>query len=211
MRHIFRFNYILLVLLLISSCSIEKRRYSSGYYMSNKSNTTKPQQKNVEQTIVEYTDLENSAVTNDLLSKNIEPLIEQKETARNTDISKSSSELSSDIKPQAEQQYIQSKNEVKKFNNRNPEGLNTLNKKVEKAHAYALSTKRKMSPILKLAIIFTGLGIIALIVGFFSWYFYVLTTITGTVTAPLYPTLLSAGVVTLAIGLFLFIAYWLFN
>ena len=211
MRHIFRFNYILLVLLLISSCSIEKRRYSSGYYMSNKSNTTKPQQKNVEQTIVEYTDLENSAVTNDLLSKNIEPLIEQKETARNTDISKSSSELSSDIKPQAEQQYIQSKNEVKKFNNRNPEGLNTLNKKVKKAHDYALSTKRKMSPILKLAIIFTGLGIIALIVGFFSWYFYVLTTITGTVTAPLYPTLLSAGVVTLAIGLFLFIAYWIFN
>ena len=211
MRHLIRFHYILLALLLISSCSIEKRRYSSGYYMSAKSNPIKPQKNNVEPTNIENKIVENSTVTNDLFSKNIEPLPEQKETGRNTNISISSSELSSAVKTQSEQQHVQSQNEVQKFDNRNPEGLNRLDGKIEKAHAYSLSTRRKMSPILKMAIIFTGLGIIALIVSFFSWYFYVLSSMTGTSVTPLYTRLLSAGLVSIAVGLFLFIAYWLFN
>ena len=179
--------------------------------MSSKSNTTRTQQKNGAQTIVENTTVENSAVMNNLAPENIEHLADQKESARNISASKGSSNFLNADKTQSEQQLIQSKNEVSKFQNRNKEVLNRLDGKIEKAHSHALSTRRKMSTILKLAIIFAGLGIIALIVGFFSWYFYFLTTITGTVTAPLYPTLLSAGLVSVAIGLFLFIAYWLFN
>lgn len=202
---------LFLIIFLINSCTLEKRRYSSGYYMSSKSNSTRTQQKNGEQTIVENTTVENSAEMNNLVPENIEHLADQKESARNNSASKGSSKFLNADKTQSEQQLIQSKNEVSKFKKRNKEVLNRLDGKIENANAYALSTRRKMSTILKLAIIFAGLGIIALIVGFFSWYFYFLTTITGTVTAPLYPTLLSAGLVSVAIGLFLFIAYWLFN
>ena len=80
----------------------------------------------------------------------------------------------------------------------------------------ALTPRGRMSIIVKLAIILTGLGLVLLIVSFWLWIFNVGSNIydpyTGTYESSSYSKLpLVIGLVTLAAGLFLFILSFLAN
>jgi|694.fasta_scaffold17319_4 hypothetical protein len=210
MRFKFPSLLLFLIIFLINSCTLEKRRYSSGYYLSNSCNSKKIRLNQINNAIQEKRYNEYSTVKEDSIQLNSESIVKETTPLQNEVDEKSYDEIISQKTTKPEQCYVQSNNEMKVSNNPIG-GIQNRNTKIENTQSNSLSTKRKMSTILKLAIIFTGLGIIALIVGFFSWYFYFLASVTGTIAAPLYPTLLTAGLISLAVGIFLFIAFWLFN
>lgn len=202
-------NLVIILSLLISSCSVEKKRYSNGYYISKHPRSFNIGSNESESSIIPISTERDSTfkqVDKQFVENNILPqeksVIERNSITTHSVASNFNDNLikSNRIENDSNKDVEQNKKREILFRNKDVEG---------KQLPLADGGRRKMSTVLKLAIIFTGLGIIALIVGFFSWYFFFLATVTGTVTSPFYLTLLTYGLISFCLGLLLFITYWL--
>jgi hypothetical protein len=205
---------IILSLLFISSCTLHKRIDKKGYLFEVKHKSSK-ENKNVEvaniesnenEVLVEELDIQTLNSNN---SKSINLANESNVESDELSIENNENEIISPLDKQMSLREIYKmpkasiKNEIKK------EILKIKNNK-------ALTPRGRMSIIVKLAIILTGLGLVLLIVAFWLWIFnagnLVYDAYSGTYEQSSYSKLpLVIGLVTLAAGLFLFILSFLAN
>jgi preprotein translocase subunit SecF len=204
---------IILSLLFISSCTLHKRIDKKGYLFEVKHKSSK-ENKNVEvaniesnenEVLVEELDIQTLNSNN---SKSIKLANESNVESDELSIENNENEIISPLDKQMSLREIYKmpkasiKNEIKK------EILKIKNNK-------ALTPRGRMSIIIKLAIILTGLGLVLLIVSFWLWLFtaaYSIDPYSGTSEPSSKATLpLVIGLVTLAAGLFLFILSFLAN
>ena len=199
----------LLLMTLFSSCSIQKRTFNQGYYFNwHFSSKTKLAEKQTSENesvvkeslasekefIKESSDLnEENFAENDLKNETDRHLDDQESVVAATERKHSSFSQIMDLPRSVIKSEI--KSELRKLRD----------------IQFMAPPARKMSIVLKLAIIFSGLAIISLIIAFWSWYFYVLGGLVGTATVPTFRIFLIAGLISLALGLFLFILHWLTN
>lgn len=199
----------LLLMTLFSSCSIQKRTFNQGYYFNwHFSSKTKLAEKQTSENesvvkeslasekelIKESSDLnEENFAENDLKNETDRHLDDQESVVAATERKHSSFSQIMDLPRSVIKSEI--KSELRKLRDTQ----------------FMAPPARKMSVVLKLAIIFSGLAIISLIIAFWSWYFYVIGGLVGTATVPTFRIFLIAGLISLALGLFLFILHWLTN
>jgi hypothetical protein len=199
----------LLLMTLFSSCSIQKRTFNQGYYFNwHFSSKTKLAEKQTSENesvvkeslasekefIKESSDLnEKNFAENDLKNETDRRLDDQESVVATTERKHSSFSQIMDLPRSVIKSEI--KSELRKLRDTQ----------------FMAPPARKMSVVLKLAIIFSGLAIISLIIAFWSWYFYILGGLVGTATVPTFRIFLIAGLISLALGLFLFILHWLTN
>lgn len=195
------------MIITFSSCSVEKRMFNKGYYIdwhssakSTNNQASKSQDlatenstKEVDRDVTEHIET-NAPKTIVSAESEIEKVAEIAETDQVSTEFKGYS-FSQIMKMPKSAVKTEIKNEFRK--------LKTLDLKAP------APAPRKMSTIIKLAIIITGLAMISLIIAFWSWYFYLLSGITGTAGVPVYRIFLLTGLISLALGLTLFILYWL--
>jgi hypothetical protein len=205
-----QFYFVTLLLVTVfSSCSIQKRTFNKGYYVdwhfSSKSNSAEKGTSENELAlqgssaskkdfIQESSDLNKETYAENDLKNEIESRLYDPEVATHRSAAERKHPSFSQIMDMP-RTVVRSeiKNELRQL--RNPEFMSP--------------PARKMSVVLKLAIIFSGLAILSLIIAFWSWYFYVLGSLAGTATVPAFRIFLITGLISLALGLFLFIIYWL--
>ena len=199
----------LLLMTLFSSCSIQKRTFNQGYYFNwHFSSKTKLAEKQTSENesvvkeslasekefIKESSDLnEENFAENNLKNETDRHLDDQESVVAATERKHSSFSQIMDLPRSVIKSEI--KSELRKLRDTQ----------------FMAPPARKMSIVLKLAIIFSGLAIISLIIAFWSWYFYVIGGLVGTASVPTFRIFLIAGLISLALGLFLFILHWLTN
>lgn len=203
-----QFSFLtLLLILFLPSCSIEKRIYNNGYYIDW--HTSVKSAKNQELT------------AQDLATENYNNEVDQQITEMNSSADGSLKDVSEELEKIVEtpeknsastdysgftlKQIMQMPGSVIKSEIKNEfHKLKTLDVKAPVA-------PKKMSAIIKIAIILTGLAVISLIIAFWSWYFYLIKGIVagGAPGVSTYKIFLVSGLISLALGLTLFILYWI--
>ncbi len=199
----------LLLMTLFSSCSIQKRTFNQGYYFnwhfSSKTKLAEKQTSENESVVKESLASEKEFIkeSSDLNEENCAEKNLKNETDRHLD-DQESVVAATERKHSSFSQIMDLPRSVIKSE------IKSELRKLRDTQFMA-PPARKMSVVLKLAIIFSGLAIISLIIAFWSWYFYVLGGLVGTATVPTFRIFLIGGLISLALGLFLFILHWLTN
>ena len=199
----------LLLMTLFSSCSIQKRTFNQGYYFnwhfSSKTKLAEKQTSENESVVKESLASEKEFIkeSSDLNEENFAENNLKNETDRHLD-DQESVVAATERKHSSFSQIMDLPRSVIK---------SEIKSELRKLRdiQFMAPPARKMSIVLKLAIIFSGLAIISLIIAFWSWYFYLLGGLVGTATVPTFRIFLIAGLISLALGLFLFILHWLTN
>lgn len=205
-----RIQFYFLPLLLVtvfSSCSIQKRTFNQGYYvdwhLSSKSKAAEKQASDSEMAAKVQSASERVYVkeTGDLSEESFAEYTPENGTAENADHPESASAEAERKQPSFSEIIDMPRTVVRS------EIKNELRR--HRDPQFTAPKARKMSIVVKLAIIFSGLAVLSLIIAFWSWYFYFLGGLVGTATVPTFRIFLIAGLISLALGLFLFILYWL--
>jgi hypothetical protein len=210
-------NYFsMLVVILLASCSMEKQLYSKGFHvewnLNSKSEIVKTDTINIENKVDRQKKLANTISIKKITKhlKNSENIVkvEDKKHESLTDNYKTNTKISYKI--------LNSHNlSIKEINKEDLKERKLTFKETKSKSFIPKTPKRKVHILTKLGLILLGIGLILLIVGFWTWYFALISAIGGTATVvtgtSLYSTFFMAGLINLFAGLALLIVRWIFS
>ncbi len=211
---------LILSLLFISSCTLHKRIDKNGYFVEFKhksaanNNSFETANMDLNESNV-YVEAENKSLSTNNFEGNITAEASSNKSGdlnidnENSEVNLEGSEIQI-IAPLDKQLTLREINKMSKSTIKSE-----IKKEVSKIKKFkALTPRRRMSIILKLAIILTGVSLVLLIISFWLWIFNAgniyYDAYTGTYLQSSYNSaFLVAGLVTLGAGLFLFILSFL--